>query len=79
LTGDTERITEKILVKAVDQKLTSGRGPGGMAAACTYISCKLTGELRSQGEIARVAKVTDVTLRNRYKELAQNLEFNLWL
>jgi transcription initiation factor TFIIB len=79
LTGETERIAEKILIRAVDQKFTSGRGPGGMAAACIYISCQLTGESRTQGDIARVAQVTEVTIRNRYKELAQNLEFNLWL
>jgi transcription initiation factor TFIIB len=79
LTGETERVAEKILVRAVDQKLTIGRGPGGMAAACTYISCQLTGESRTQGDIARVAQVTEVTIRNRYKELAKNLEFNVWL
>jgi transcription initiation factor TFIIB len=79
LTGRTEQIAEKILVNAVDMKLTCGRGPGGMAAACTYISCQLTGEHRTQGEIARVAQVTEVTIRNRYKELTKNLEFDLWL
>jgi transcription initiation factor TFIIB len=79
LTGETERIAEKILVIAVDQKFTSGRGPGGMAAACIYISCQLTGESRTQHEIAREAQVTEVTIRNRYKELSQKLEFNLLL
>jgi transcription initiation factor TFIIB len=79
LNGETERIAEKILIKASDLKFTSGRGPGGMAAACIYISCQLTGESRTQSEIAREAQVTEVTIRNRYKELAQILEFNLFL
>jgi transcription initiation factor TFIIB len=79
LAGETERIAEKILETAVEQRFTIGRGPGGMAAACVYISCQLTGERLSQTKIAREAQVTEVTIRNRYKELAQNLEFNLWL
>jgi transcription initiation factor TFIIB len=79
LSGGTERVAEKILVRAVEEKFTGGRGPGGMAAACTYISCQLTGESRTQGEIAIAAQVTEVTIRNRYKELVQNLEFNLLL
>jgi transcription initiation factor TFIIB len=79
LRGDTERLSLRVLSIAADQKLTNGRGPGGMAAACIYISCQLTGEWRTQGEIAREAQVTEVTIRNRYKELVQNLEFNLLL
>jgi transcription initiation factor TFIIB len=79
LMGDTERLALRVLSIAVDQRFTGGRSPLGMAAACVYISCKLTGESRTQGEIAIEAQVTEVTIRNRYKELARNLEFNLWL
>jgi transcription initiation factor TFIIB len=79
LTGDTERIAMKILNQASDLKLTSGRGPSGMAAACIYISSQITDDRRTQGEIAREAQVTEVTIRNRYKELAQRLDFNVML
>jgi transcription initiation factor TFIIB len=79
LTGETERVAEKILVTAIDYRFTNGRSPGGMAAACIYISCQLTGERLTQTRIAKEAQVTEVTIRNRYKELVQNLEFNLWL
>jgi transcription initiation factor TFIIB len=79
LRGDTERLAHRVLSIATDQKFTTGRGPGGMAAACIYISCRLTGEHLTQAKIAKEAQVTEVTIRNRYKELAQNLEFNLWL
>jgi transcription initiation factor TFIIB len=58
-------------------KLTSGRGPSGIAAACIYISSQITDERRTQGEIAKEAQVTEVTIRNRYKELAQRLDFNV--
>ena len=75
LSGETERLAMSILNQASEMKLTSGRGPSGIAAACIYISSQLTDERRTQGEIAKEAQVTEVTIRNRYKELAQRLDF----
>ena len=54
-------------------KLTSGRGPAGLAAASTYIATVLTNERKTQREIAEIANVTEVTIRNRYKELLEKL------
>jgi transcription initiation factor TFIIB len=73
LSGDTESIAMKILHMAVELRLTSGRGPAGIAAAATYIASLLMNERRTQGEIAKGAHVTEVTIRNRYKELTQRL------
>jgi transcription initiation factor TFIIB len=75
LSGETERLAMAILNQASEMKLTSGRGPSGIAAACIYISSQLTDERRTQGEISKEAQVTEVTIRNRYKELAQRLDF----
>jgi transcription initiation factor TFIIB len=75
LSGETERLAMTILDRASEMRLTSGRGPSGIAAACTYIASQLTDERRTQGEIAKEAQVTEVTIRNRYKELAQRLDF----
>ncbi|MFA9436194.1 MAG: transcription initiation factor IIB family protein [Candidatus Bathyarchaeota archaeon] len=77
LSGQTEQIAMAILNQASEMKLTSGRGPSGIAAACIYISSQLTDERRTQGEIAKEAQVTEVTIRNRYKELAQRLDFDV--
>lgn len=77
LSGATERIASRILDKAIELKLTSGRGPAGIAAAATYIASLLMDERRTQGEIAKGAKVTEVTIRNRYKELTQKLNFKI--
>jgi len=77
LTGETEMLAMSILTKASKLRLTSGRGPSGIAAACIYISSQLTDERRTQGEIAKEAQVTEVTIRNRYKELAQKLNFTV--
>jgi transcription initiation factor TFIIB len=79
LTGDTEELALKILTQASEMKLTIGRSPAGIAASCVYISSLLTSERRTQGEVAREAQVTEVTIRNRYKELVQLLEINVAL
>jgi len=59
--------------------LTSGRGPSGIAGAITYISSVLGGSRRTQREIAEIAQVTEVTIRNRYKELMETLVFEIKL
>jgi len=73
LSGNTESLAINILHIASELKLTSGRGPAGIAAAATYIASLLTDEKRTQGEIAKGAHVTEVTIRNRYKELTEKL------
>jgi transcription initiation factor TFIIB len=69
--------TLEILGHAANQELTSGRGPTGLAAASLYISSVLCGERRTQHEVAEIAGVTEVTIRNRYKELAQKLDIHI--
>jgi len=73
--GKVEEIAHKILGTAQELKLTSGRGPTGIAAAASYIASVLTGERKTQREIAEIAQVTEVTIRNRYKELVERLMF----
>jgi transcription initiation factor TFIIB len=77
LIGETERLAKTILHQASLMKLTSGRGPAGMAAASVYISTKITGDFRTQSDIAREAQVTEVTVRNRYKELIKLLQLEV--
>jgi transcription initiation factor TFIIB len=75
--GKVEEIAHKILGAAKELKLTSGRGPTGIAAAASYIASVLTGERKTQREIAEIAQVTEVTIRNRYKELVERLSFHM--
>ena len=77
--GNAEEIAHKILFVAKELKLTSGRGPAGMAAAASYIASVLIGERRTQREVAEIAQVTEVTIRNRYKELVNRLQFTISL
>ena len=77
LSNDVQIKTINILKKAAKEELTSGRGPTGMAAAALYIASVICGERRTQREVAEVAGVTEVTIRNRYKELASKLDIDI--
>ncbi|MEM4272444.1 MAG: hypothetical protein QXH30_02545, partial [Candidatus Bilamarchaeaceae archaeon] len=63
----------QLIRKAVKRGLISGRGPTGVAAAALYIASAIVGEKRTQKEVADVAGVTEVTIRNRYRELKKEL------
>lgn len=74
LDGLTEGIAHKILIGAKKQKLTSGRGAKGIAAAACYIASIIMGNYRTQREFAEAADLTEVTIRNRYKEMMRRLK-----
>jgi transcription initiation factor TFIIB len=74
LTAETQSKAVEILEQAQSEELTSGRGPTGIAAAALYVAALMHGEKRTQREVADVAGVTEVTIRNRYKELLDELE-----
>jgi transcription initiation factor TFIIB len=45
----------------------------GLAASILYIACKETGEVKTQKVMANAAGVTEVTIRNRVRDLVRNL------
>lgn len=73
MSGKVQIKAAEILKDATDKELTSGRGPTGIAASAIYMAGIVCNERRTQKEIADVAGVTEVTIRNRYKELADKL------
>jgi transcription initiation factor TFIIB len=73
LSPETQSKAVEILEEAQHEELTSGRGPTGIAAASLYVAALMHGEKRTQREVADVAGVTEVTIRNRYKELLDEL------
>ena len=74
LNAETQSKAVEILEKAQKEELTSGRGPTGIAAASLYVAALINNEKRTQREVADVAGVTEVTIRNRYKELLRELK-----
>ncbi|OKY78999.1 MAG: Transcription initiation factor TFIIB family [Candidatus Methanohalarchaeum thermophilum] len=76
----SEKVKEKakkIIHKAEEKNILSGKGPTGIAASSIYIASIECGEKKTQKEIAEIASVTKVTIRNRYKELVKKLGINL--
>jgi transcription initiation factor TFIIB len=71
---EVKKKANEILKETIERELTSGRGPVGVAAAAIYIAAVLCDEKRTQKEVADVAGVTEVTIRNRYKELVERLD-----
>ncbi|MGC9200766.1 MAG: transcription initiation factor IIB [Candidatus Aenigmatarchaeota archaeon] len=63
----------EIIKKVKKIGLSSGKGPTGIAAAAIYIASVLVGERRSQREIADILGITEVTIRNRFKEIVTKL------
>ena len=73
LSGATVKTAIEIIQKAREQGVTAGRDPAGVAVAAVYIAALLNDERRTQKEVAMAAGVTEVTVRNRYKELMKAL------
>ena len=75
LSSQVEVRSIEIINQAKDIGLTSGKDPASVAAATLYGTSMLFGERRTQSEIARTLGVTEVTIRNRFKELSSELDF----
>lgn len=73
LSGEVQNDAVKLIKKALKKGLISGRGPTGVAAAALYIASAMHGVKKTQKEVADVAGVTEVTIRNRYRELKKEL------
>jgi transcription initiation factor TFIIB len=73
----TQRRAFDILKEARKRGMVAGKDPMGLAAASLYVACVLEGEKKTQKEIAEVANVTEVTVRNRYKNLKESLGLNV--
>lgn len=69
LNGETQKKVRELLQEATDKGLICGRSPLAIVGALIYIASIITQQRRTQAEIALVANVTEVTIRNRYKEL----------
>ncbi len=76
--GDkTQQAAVEILREAERLKTTAGKDPMGLAAAALYIACVMNDEKRTQKMIANASGVTEVTIRNRYKGLKEDLDLKI--
>jgi transcription initiation factor TFIIB len=67
--GAIERHARDMLTSAREQGLLSGKSPVSLAAAAIYAAAILAEEPVTQQEIGDIADVSEVTIRNRYREL----------
>jgi transcription initiation factor TFIIB len=75
--GNELKLSMAIQTQAADYILISkknglksmGKDPKGLAAAAIYMACKNGNEKRTQAQIADVARITEVTLRTRVKQI----------
>jgi len=51
----------------------TGKDPKGLAAACIYIAAKNGAIRKTQSKVADIAKITEVTLRSRAKQIKSKL------
>ncbi|HKU49562.1 MAG TPA: TFIIB-type zinc ribbon-containing protein [Nitrososphaera sp.] len=73
LSEKTKRVAMHTMNEVVKKGISAGKLPMGLAATVLYIACLLNGENMSQKKIADAAGVTEVTIRNRLKDLTSKL------
>jgi transcription initiation factor TFIIB len=71
VSDEAERRARELLENARASGLHSGKSPVGLAAAAVYAASLLTNEKVTQNAVGEVANVSEVTIRNRYKELLE--------
>jgi transcription initiation factor TFIIB len=78
--ANTSKVSEKtkrqaftIMKQANKRKIPAGKDPMGLAASVLYIACKVTAENKTQRDMAKAGGVTEVTIRNRVRDLGNSL------
>ncbi len=77
--GLSEKVKTKsmeIIDVTAEKGLLSGKSPTGYAAAAIYAAALLCNEKKTQKEVAEVAQVTEVTIRNRYQEQIEAMQLS---
>jgi transcription initiation factor TFIIB len=74
LTEKTKRKAIDIMDDATKKEISAGKDPMGFAATVLYVSSLKTKEKISQIDIAQAAGVTEVTIRNRFKDFKSKLQ-----
>jgi transcription initiation factor TFIIB len=77
VSSDAEGLSVKIIRDAKNKHVTMGKDPSGLAAAALYIASKLRKEKITQKHLAEAAGLTEVTVRNRAKDLMIRLDIKI--
>jgi len=74
-----ERLALEISQKTKNNNLADGKAPNGIAAAYLYVASILLGQSVLQRDVSSVAGVTEVTIRNRCKEILASYRLKVTL
>ena len=74
-----ERFALEIAEKTKDNHLADGKAPNGIAAAYLYVASILLGQNILQRDVSSIAGVTEVTIRNRCKEILTSYKLKIAL
>jgi transcription initiation factor TFIIB len=73
----TKREAIDVMNNMIRLGMATGKHPMGLAASLVYLSCNKKGESRTQAEIAEAAGITDMTLRNRIKDIQRKVSHRI--
>src|SRR5919108_2887143 len=76
LSEKTKRQAAELMSIVNERELSAGKDPMGLAASVLYLASLKNGESITQMDIAEAAGVTEVTLRNRTKDLRRISDIN---
>jgi transcription initiation factor TFIIB len=65
----TMRLAVRVIKEMTKEKKAVGKNPMGVAATVLYVACLMSGEQTNQSIMANAAGVTEVTIRNRLRDL----------
>jgi transcription initiation factor TFIIB len=69
----TKRKAVALIIEAQRKGISVGKDPMGIAASVLYLAGQVNGEPKTQSDIAKASGVTEITVRNRSKELKARL------
>jgi transcription initiation factor TFIIB len=73
VSSDVEGLAINLMKEAKRRYATTGKDPSGLAAAILYLSARMLKEKATQAQLAKAANVTEVTVRNRKRDLMKSL------
>ncbi len=74
-----ERLALEISEKTKNSNIADGKAPNGIAAAYLYVASVLLGQSVLQRDVSSIAGVTEVTIRNRCKEILTSYQLRVTL
>ncbi len=72
-------LASQIIAVLKQRGYTEGKDPAGIAAAAVYVASIIMNEKKTQREVANAANVTEVTIRNRYKDIVDKVEIRVYV